>query len=92
MGIVQEIEIWPYEQMLYAQPRICSGEWDEQTLHRFWDTNGSPNLSQTTRLSNNQQEKEKLLFCGFAALAYQWVKFKGNGKKDNTSNLKNFGT
>ena len=22
LGIVQEIQIWPYEQMFYAQPRI----------------------------------------------------------------------
>ena len=26
LGIVQEIEIWPYEQMVYAQHRICLGE------------------------------------------------------------------
>ena len=26
LKIVQEIEIWPYEQMIYAQPRICPGE------------------------------------------------------------------
>ena len=24
---VQEIEIWPYEQMVYAQPRICPRKW-----------------------------------------------------------------
>ena len=28
LGIVQEIEIWPYYQMVYAQTRICSREWD----------------------------------------------------------------
>ena len=22
-GIVQEIEIWPYEQIAYVQPKIC---------------------------------------------------------------------
>ena len=27
-GILQEIEIWPYEQVVYAKPRICHGEWD----------------------------------------------------------------
>ena len=27
-GIVQDIEIWPYNQMLYGQTRICSREWD----------------------------------------------------------------
>ena len=33
-GIVQEIEIWPYYQMINAQPKICPGEWDAQIL---WD-------------------------------------------------------
>ena len=32
LGIVQEIEIWPHEQMVYAQTRICPGEWDAQTF------------------------------------------------------------
>ena len=53
--------------MIYAQDLICPGEWDAQTLLGFWDTNASPNLSQTTRPSNDQQEKENLpnceLFC-----------------------------
>ena len=31
LGIVQEIETWPYEQMVYAQPRIHPVEWDTQT-------------------------------------------------------------
>ena len=26
--IVQEIEIWPYNQMVYAHPNISSREWD----------------------------------------------------------------
>ena len=51
--------------MVYAQPRINPGEWDAQTLVGFWDTNGSPNLSQTTGPQNNQQEKkENLPNCG----------------------------
>ena len=25
LGIVEEIYIWPYEQMAYAQPGICPG-------------------------------------------------------------------
>ena len=28
LEIVQEIEIWPYKQMVYAQPRINPGKWD----------------------------------------------------------------
>ena len=42
LKIGQEIEIWPYEQIVLAQPRICSGEWDAQTSMGFWDTNESP--------------------------------------------------
>ena len=30
--------IWPYELVVYAQPRIYPGEWDTQTPWRFWDT------------------------------------------------------
>ena len=59
LGIVQEIEIWPYEQVVYAQPRICSGEWDTQTSLGFWDTSRSPNLSQMTRPTDNKKKKKK---------------------------------
>ena len=41
---VQEIEIWLYEQVVYAQPRICLGEWDAQIPRVFWDTKVSPNI------------------------------------------------
>ena len=27
LGNVQEIEIWPYEQMVYAQPSTCPRKW-----------------------------------------------------------------
>ena len=43
LRVVQEIRIWPYEQMVYAQPRSFPGEWDAQTPMEFQDTNGSPN-------------------------------------------------
>ena len=59
LGIVQEIEIWPYEQMIYAQTSICPREWDTQTPLGFWDTNRSPNLDQKTRPYDNQQKKKK---------------------------------
>ena len=56
---MQEIEIWPYEQMVYAQLRIYHGEWDAQTPLEYWDTNGSPNLGQTTGPYNNQQQQQQ---------------------------------
>ena len=61
-GIVQEIKIRPYEQMVYAQPNICPGEWDTKTLMRFWHTNWSHNLGQKTRPYNNQQKRELAKF------------------------------
>ncbi len=41
--------------MVYAQPRIYLGELG------FWDTNGSSNLSQTTRPSDCKKIKQNLL-------------------------------
>ena len=46
LGMVQKMLIWPYEQVLHAQPRIHPGEWDAHTSMTFWDTNRSPNLGQ----------------------------------------------
>ena len=40
--IVKEIEIWPYEQMVYVQPRIRPGKWNALNSQGFWDTNRSP--------------------------------------------------
>ena len=53
------ITIILYEQMVYAQPRICPGEWDPQTPMGFWHTTRSPNLGQTTRTYNNNNKKKK---------------------------------
>ena len=33
--IVQEIEIWPYELMVYVQLEICPREWDAQNSLGF---------------------------------------------------------
>ena len=56
---MQEIQIWPNEQMVSVQPGIRPGEWDAQNSLLFWDTNGSPYLSQTTRPSGSQQKKKR---------------------------------
>ena len=45
---MQEIEIWPYERMVYAQNFLG-----------FWDANRSPNLGQTTRPSDSQQQQQQ---------------------------------
>ena len=55
---MQDTEIWIYEQMVYAQARISSVEWDVQSSLGFWDTNDSSNLSQMTKPSDSQQKRE----------------------------------
>ena len=51
--------IWPYEHVVFAQPRICSRERGAQTSLGFWNTNGSFNLGQTTRPTDSQQQKKR---------------------------------
>ena len=76
MGIVQEIEIRPHEQVIYAQPRICPGEWDAQSSVGFWDTNGTPNLYHMTRLCDSQQKKWPCQIVEFALPADHRIKIK----------------
>ena len=88
LGIVQKIEVWPYEQMVKAQPRICHGEWDAQTSLGFWDKNGSHNLGQTTKPCNNQQQKKGTCrIANFAVPDDHWVKLKENEKRDKYLDL-----
>ena len=57
--------------MVYAQPRLYTGEWDATTSLWFWDTNGSPNLDQATRPYNNnnhQQQQQKRELAKFWTL------------------------
>ena len=69
--------------MVYAQPTICPGKWDTQNHMGFRGTNGSPNLSQTTRPYNNQQKKKKTCrIVDFAVQADHRVKLKETQKKD----------
>ena len=46
------------------------------------DTNRSPNLGQTTRPSNNQQEKENLLKCELCCPAKHRINLKENEKNE----------
>ena len=43
---VQEICIWPYQQMVCAQIRIRPRKWEKWNSREFWDINGSPNPDQ----------------------------------------------
>ena len=74
----QETEIWPYEQMVYAQHRTCPGEWPLG----IWDTNGSPNHGQTTRPYNNPHKKRELAklwtLLSWQTIQENWKKAKRN--------------
>ena len=82
---MQEIEYWPYEQIVYAQPKICPGEWDAQNSLGFRDTNGWPNLSQKTRPSDSQQKQKTKRNChivNFAVPDDHRGKLKESEKRD----------
>ena len=55
---------------------------ETQTPLGFWDTNGSPNLGQTTRPCNNKQQKRTCRTVDFAVLVDHRVKLKESKKKD----------
>ena len=85
LGNVQEI--WPCQQIVYAQPSTCARKWLAQTPMRLWYTNGSPNLGQKTRPYNNQQQKKKKKkkiskIVDFAVLADHRIKLKECEKRD----------
>ena len=72
--------------MVYAQLRICLGEWDTQTPLVFWHTNGSPNLGPTTRPYNNKN-KRTCRIVDFAVPVDPRVKLKGCEKRDKYLDL-----
>ena len=53
----------------------------------FWLTNGSPNLSQTTRPYNNQQKRRTCKIVDLAVPADHWLKLKENEKKSKYLDL-----
>ena len=73
--------------MVYTQPRIYPGKWNVQTSPEFWDTNGSSNLSQTTRPYYYQQKKRTFRIVKFAVLADHREKLKESEKKDKYLDL-----
>ena len=74
--------------MVYAKSRIRRGEWDAQRSLGFWDTNGSPNLDQTTRPNNNnQQKKETCRIVDSAVSTDHRIKLKESEKKDKYLDL-----
>ena len=68
--------------MVYAQPRICSGEWDAQIPLGFWDTNGSPNHGHKPGSYNNQQKRRTCRIADIAIPAEHRVKLNESEKKN----------
>ena len=62
--------------MAYAQSRTFPRKWDAQNSLGFWDTNGSPNLSQTTRFTDSQQKTRTCRIEDFAVPVDHLVKLK----------------
>ena len=58
---MQEIDIWPYYQMVCAQTKIHPGEWDAQNSQGFCDTNRSSNPVPKMRPSDSHPKRENLL-------------------------------
>ena len=74
--------------MVFTQPSLCPGEWNAQTPQGFWNTSGSHNLGQTTRLSYNQQEKKRTCrIVDFGVPADHRVTLKENEKRDKYHDL-----
>ena len=73
--------------MVYAQQRTRPLKWDTQNSLRFWDTNRSPNLGQTTRMSYGQQKKRTCRIVNFTILADHTVKIKESEKRNKYQDL-----
>ena len=56
LGILEEIKIFLYSQMVCAKTKIFPWQWNPWIYIEVWDTNWSPNLDQKTRLSYYQKE------------------------------------
>ena len=78
---MQEILIWPYEQIVYAQPSICSGEWDKLS----WDFDIQTDHLISARRSNLiiiNKKKTISKIVNFTVTADHKVKLKENEKTD----------
>ena len=58
-GIVQEIWISTYYQMVYSQNIIRRGEWETKNYLGFWYTSRFPYSGQKTRPRDNQEKKRE---------------------------------
>ena len=61
LGIVQNVEIWPYEQMVYAQTRTHHRKWDAQNSLGFWVTKGLSDFAKWPDLVTVKRKKKENL-------------------------------
>ena len=83
LGIVQEVKIWPYEQMVYAQPRICSGKvlWDIEIQTNHIIAIRRPDLV-IVKKKKNEKKRRNCWIVSFVILAEHRVKLKKGEKRD----------
>ena len=73
---MQEIYVWPYKQVVYAQPGIHTGERDTQTLLGFWDANDYLISARRPNLEIFNNKKESLPNSGLCNGPHSKIKRK----------------
>ena len=81
LGIEQEIEIWPYEQMVYAQHRIPPWKWASWIL-KYRRINESRNL-----ITINKKKKRTCRIVDFAVPVDHRIKLKERERRISTTTL-----
>ena len=82
LEIMQEIEIWPYYQMVHAQTRIHPGEWDTKKI--LWDFGIEThhlNLARRLKPSDNYEKRKRTHHLT------DFVKIKESKKRDKYLDL-----
>ena len=87
LGNVPEIEIWSYEQMVCAEPRICSGEWDTQTPLGFWDKTDHLISARRPQQENQNLPNSGLCFPGGPQRKIERKRKKKKKRKKKDTNL-----
>ena len=80
LGVCKKIKIWPCEQVVHAQPRICLWEWNAQTPLRF--------LRYKKKKKTTKKKKHRICpIVDFAVPADHRMKIKESEKKEKYLDL-----
>ena len=74
--------------MVYAQPRICPGEWDAETPLGFWDTNDHLMSARWSDIIIIKKNERTCWIMDFAVPADHRVKLKNAKREISTSTLR----